>query len=244
MTEKIDKWHCPEKCPFLKIEPQVRGIIPYHCELFETYLPFDGDVLRCSDCLGDNQHGVQDEGLGLISASPSNTEKLSAKWAFRRFSKEAQATFVEYLKQFGKGISIPKSVRKLTSPQLALLEQQVIDMLKDTAEEKKEQSADRQDIENLLKSKNEQFPGMLDKQTNQLIVNLYLVMDASEKSMLKSILNNPKSLDAFLEKLKRMPRNDSLLKNVRREMTELYDTQERERAQMLAEIAQQKSLSH
>ena len=85
---------------------------------------------------------------------------------------------------------------------------------------------------------------MLDKQTNQLIVNLYLVMDATEQSMLKSILNNPKSLDAFLEKLQRMPRNDSLLKNVRREMTDLYEMQEKEREQILLEMARQRAMSH
>ena len=244
MTQEIDKRHCPDGCPFLKIEPQVRGVIPYHCELFETYLAYDTGILRCAACLGEAQHGVEAEGLGLISATPGKSGKSSTKWAFHRFSKEAQATFVDYLKQFGKGIALPKSVQKLSAPQLADLEKQVMSMLKDNPSPQWEQSADRKEINDLLDAKNEQFPGMLDKQTNQLIVNLYLVMDATEQSMLKSILNNPKSLDAFLEKLQRMPRNDSLLKNVRREMTDLYDAQEKEREQILLEIARQRAMSH
>ncbi len=244
MTQPIDRRHCPDGCPFLKTETQVRGVIPYYCQLFETYLAFDDGILRCPMCEGGIQHGVVNEGLGLITAAPEKGRKSTVKWAFRRFSKEGQKTFVGYLKQFGKGISVPKSVRKLSKPQLMDLEKEVLNVLKNMPQTDVKQTADRKEIENILKAKNDQFPGLLGKQTNRLIVNLYLVMDNSEKNILKTIIDNPKAFDVFLEKLSRMPRNDTLLKNVRRRMTDIYEALEKEKEEIALQLARQRGLSH
>ncbi len=84
-----------------------------------------------------------------------------------------------------------------------------------------EENQDRKEIKDVLTEKLDQFPALLDKATCQLLINLYLVLDSTEKSLMKDILNNPNKIEIFLKKIKTMGKNDNLLKNVRREMDEI-----------------------
>ena len=56
---------------------------------------------------------------------------------------------------------------------------------------------------------------------NNLIINLYMVMDTSERSMMMSVLNS-RSGDAFIQSIDRSPKDDSLLRNIRRELNEHF----------------------
>ena len=62
---------------------------------------------------------------------------------------------------------------------------------------------------------------LLDKKTSKLLLNLYLVLDNSEKQELKNIFSNSKTAEIFISKLMKMGRRDDLLKQVRREIDDL-----------------------
>lgn len=54
-----------------------------------------------------------------------------------------------------------------------------------------------------------------------LIINLYMVLDATERNMMMSILNSRKG-NVLVEAIDRAPKDESLLRNVRRELDAEY----------------------
>ena len=54
-----------------------------------------------------------------------------------------------------------------------------------------------------------------------LIINLYMVMDATERSMMLSVLNG-RNADALIQSIERAPKDESLLRNIRRELDEAF----------------------
>lgn len=234
MTNKADPRYCPAACPFLQVQVGQGAHIPYYCKLFSVYLAYQDGVLRCADCLGSHQKvAVEEEGFGLINATAAKpVQRMGTKWAFHRFSKQSQRMFVGYLKQFGKSIPMPKSVEKTQPQQMSKLEKTLVSKMTQK-NVKPQEGPDRQEIKDWLVAK--AGDAVLDGRTSQLIENLFLVMDATERSMFKAIIGNPKMFETFLEKLKTMARNDTLLQNVRRELDELYDVQEIEQ-QTLEEL--------
>jgi hypothetical protein len=58
------------------------------------------------------------------------------------------------------------------------------------------------------------FP-LMERQTKTLLMNLFMVMDNSEKDMIKNIMINPKQADNFLKQFQKQPQDKDLLKNVR-----------------------------
>lgn len=80
---------------------------------------------------------------------------------------------------------------------------------------------DRKEFKEFLSTLAGDIPMLLDKKTSKLLLNLYLVLDNSEKQELKNILSNSKSAEIFISKLMKMGRRDDLLKQVRREIDDL-----------------------
>lgn len=56
MKEYKPSIYCPRDCPFLSIYDNGGDKIAYHCDLFDSYLAFDGDIIKCSECLAEVQH--------------------------------------------------------------------------------------------------------------------------------------------------------------------------------------------
>ena len=56
---------------------------------------------------------------------------------------------------------------------------------------------------------------------NNLIINLYMVLDATERSMMTAILNG-RNGDKLIEAIDRTPKNEDLLRNFRRELDEQF----------------------
>ena len=54
-----------------------------------------------------------------------------------------------------------------------------------------------------------------------LIVNLYMVLDATERNMMMTLLNSSKG-EVFIEAIERAPKYESLLRNIRRELDSQY----------------------
>ncbi|MBR2429947.1 hypothetical protein IKB17_00595 [bacterium] len=56
---------------------------------------------------------------------------------------------------------------------------------------------------------------------NNLVINLFMVLDATERSMMQSVLNGNGGIE-FLLSIERAPRDESLLRNIRRELDSAY----------------------
>lgn len=54
-----------------------------------------------------------------------------------------------------------------------------------------------------------------------LIINLYMVMDATERNMMMAVLNG-RNGDALIQAIERAPKDESLLRNIRRELDEKF----------------------
>ena len=65
------------------------------------------------------------------------------------------------------------------------------------------------------------LPIMVDAKLRKLLLNLYLVLDSSEKMMMKSILSNPKAAEILIAKIKSVGKSPDLLKIVRKEMDDI-----------------------
>lgn len=88
---------------------------------------------------------------------------------------------------------------------------------------------ERKEMKAFLTALAADFPILLDKKTSKLLLNLYLVLDSTEKQIFKDILSNPKSAEVFLSSIKQMGAKPDLLKQVRRKMDNiLFDKQKQE----------------
>ena len=54
-----------------------------------------------------------------------------------------------------------------------------------------------------------------------LIINIYMVLDATERNMMMTLLNSRKG-DVLIEAIEKAPKDESLLRNVRRELDTQY----------------------
>lgn len=231
----IDTRHCPKDCPFLETKAAVDlNSLPHHCSLFNCFLAVDKDVIRCEECLGF-EHDVKNQGLNFISSYQNPfLSKQNTKFGFTRMPKTWQKRFVNFLKNLGYAVGAAKQI-PLKDPSLPEL---LIKGMKEAPRQHQDTPKDVQDMEKLLKDKLAENPELTNTQMNKLLTNLFQVLDASEKNILKEILNNPNTIDAFLKKFKDMPKNENLLKDLRRELedyTREMDELEK-RLQRMAEV--------
>ena len=87
---------------------------------------------------------------------------------------------------------------------------------------------DRKEIKAFLTALIADFPILLDKKTNKLLLNLYLVLDSTEKGIMKEILSNSKTAEIFLNAVKQMGAHPDLLKHVRRQMDNIILKKQKE----------------
>jgi len=87
---------------------------------------------------------------------------------------------------------------------------------------KREEEAVRQEFAGFLSEKYGDRPPLAGNMyLNNLMINIYMVLDATERQMMKSILNS-RGGDELLKAVDRTPKDDSLLRNVRRELDSQY----------------------
>ena len=215
----VDCKHCAKNCPFLEIN-YLEAIqkIPYHCELFDSFLGFDGNVLRCSECLGQ-QHSIQEEGLNFINAFHDNSiNKSITKISFIKLLPNLQKQFVRFIKRVGKPVGVPNYLDFSKQISLEKLQKVLLQEIQRKNNQEKYQKEEKEELEIILKKQTDVFPQDLDSKTCKLILSLFYVLDTSERAILLQILKNPNTLSLFLQKLKFMKKDSSLIASVRIEL--------------------------
>ena len=92
---------------------------------------------------------------------------------------------------------------------------------------KREEEAKRQKFAAVLADKYGSKPPLEGNvYLNNLIVNLFMVMDATERNMMMSVLKGRKG-DELISAIDRAPKDENLLRNVRRELYDRYAEHEK-----------------
>lgn len=87
------------------------------------------------------------------------------------------------------------------------------------------------------------LPIFSDAKTCKLLLNLYLVLDGSEKQQLMDLLSNSRTAEILLNKIKTIGKSPDVLKAVRKEMDDIIFQQQKEEEEMLRQQAQQMLMS-
>ena len=115
-----------------------------------------------------------------------------------------------------------------------------LDFIKDFSKIKITEGKDRQRFSKVLKTLGEGIPNLLDQQKSNLLMNVFLVLDSTEKEQMISILQNQKAAESFVKKITSMSRGDNFIKDVRREMddytAQIERQKQRQRQQILSPI--------
>ena len=191
--------------------------MPFYCEKYATFLGMDAGkkVLRCSACEGLKQDFIQ-TGLSLLEAQMLPQGLINQmKQAFLQMPLSTQKTFVSILEQTGCQL-YAENEEKLTPFSLMKLAQRA----RLTARRREEAPEVQEFIKLLDVIGGEGDP--LDGMTKTLLSNLFQVLDGSERSMLLSILENPKNLESFLKSFGKTPHDKDLLKNFRALLYDAY----------------------
>lgn len=211
---------CPNACPFLSKRTWLPKTLPFYCDKYETYLGVDKmrHVERCAHCRGCTRETVA-AGLAFIEAYSPGLPILEIQHAFLELSLAYQQMFVRFIAETGREVVLSYG-EPFTAATLStrLLEtwQDVRNVLG---------SPEVQAFSDLITSAAEGLP-LLTKDTQNLLLNLFQVLDNSEKDMMKAVMQSPERAQAFLEKLKSQPKDDNLLKNTRHM---LYDAEQKRR---------------
>jgi len=199
---------CPADCPFLGMRTFMPNTVPFYCNQYDTFLGGSAlkQALRCANCRGVEPNIVE-AGLAFMDAYPIDHYTLERnKQAFMKLDYGFQKMFVDLVAKTGAQIILEADEED--SPE-ALSDK----ILKARATLKgKYGSPEAQDFKDLLGA--DGMP-LVSRQTKTLLMNLFLVMDNSEKEMMKNILQTPTQVESFLESFQRQPQDQDLLKNVR-----------------------------
>ncbi|MBQ4471865.1 MAG: hypothetical protein II942_01280 [Alphaproteobacteria bacterium] len=206
---------CPINCPFLANRSFMPKTMPFYCEKYATFLGMDAGkkVMKCSACLGVRNDMVQ-TGLSLLEAQLLPQGLINQmKQAFLEMPIASQKTFVSILSQIGCQLFSETSEKMSPFTLMRLAQHAWLNA------RRSEESADAQAFLKLLDVAGGDAP--LDGVTKSLLSNLFQVIDGSERSMLLTIMENPKNLESFLKSFSKTPHDKDLLKNFR---ALLYET--------------------
>lgn len=199
---------CPADCPFLASRTFMPQTLPFYCNQYETFLGTDLNQKpkRSFKCRGILQNIVED-GLSFIDSYTVDHYRIEeTKQAFLKLSAGFQKMFVDLVSRTGVQIVLESSDHE--NPEV------FTDKILKARQAMKDKygSPEAQGFKDMLDA--EGMP-LMTRQTKTLLMNLFLVMDKSEKEMVKNILQNKNQIESFLENFKRQPQDNDLLKNMR-----------------------------
>ena len=209
---------CSKKCPYLKKISQ-KGKLPFYCDLFKSFLATKkNNIIRTENCLGKSL-GTKESGYQLISSYQNSAiNKQMTKWGFHRLNPKIQAQFVQTVHQKGTEIGIEHNTPlkdKLIVPTLA----GQIKMVNSELENKGH--PETASFNEIIDKLGEDFPTLLNDGSKNLLKNLFAVLDKSEQNLLMDILSSPEKAENFLKSFDDMPKGDNLIKDLRRELSEI-----------------------
>ena len=199
---------CPKDCPFLGMRTFMPNTLPFYCNQYETFLGATPkqNVRRCAACRGVSDNIVE-TGLSFIESYIVDHYRIEAtKLAFMKLAYGFQKMFVDLVSKTGVQIVLDAGEEgnsDTLSDKLLAARQEVKDRYG---------SPEAQEFKDLLDGPD--MP-MMSRQTKTLLTNLFLVLDNSEKEMLKSILQNANQVEAFLSSFQKQPQDQDLLANTR-----------------------------
>ncbi|MBE6446034.1 MAG: hypothetical protein E7021_01315 [Alphaproteobacteria bacterium] len=198
---------CPTNCPYLAVRSFLPNTMPFYCTRYENFLGMNTAkrVQKCALCQGHQQDIIQ-TGLSLLDAQPSRIADL--KQAFLQMKPADQRFLVDVLLKDGFQLHFTP-LKKITS---VILLTELLRLRHESRQ--KHTSAETQNFIKLLSIIGDTGTPM-DNTTRTLLSNLFQVIDASEKAMLLSILENPANLKSFLNSFSKIPQDQSMLKNFR-----------------------------
>ena len=203
-----DVLNCPKDCPFLASRSFLPQTLPFYCNKYDTFLGADlrQNPRRHFACRGVLQNIVED-GLAFIDSYRVDHYRIEeTKNAFLKLNHGFQKMFVDLVSKSGVQIILEAGDHEnpdVLSDKILKARQEVKD---------KYGSPEAQGFKDMLDA--DGMP-LMTRQTKTLLMNLFLVMDKSEKEMLKNILQNKNQIESFLESFQRQPQDNDLLKNVR-----------------------------
>ena len=215
MVNEKDKF-CPINCPFLASRSFLPKTMPFYCEKYATFLGMDAGkkVLKCSACRGKKQDLIE-TGLALLEAQMQPQGLINQmKQAFLAMPLVTQKMFVSILEQNGVQLH-PEGEEKLTPFTLMHIAQRARLQAR-----RREESPEVQEFIKLLNVVGGDAP--LEGMTKTLLSNLFQVIDGSERSMLLTIMENPKNLESFLKSFSKTPHDKDLLRNFRALLYEVH----------------------
>jgi len=200
---------CPVSCPFLASRLFLPKTMPFYCEKYGVFLGMDAakKVVRCEACEGKKKDFVE-LGLSLLDAQMLPQGLINQmKQSFLLMLPSSQKVFVSILEQNGCQL-YPEKDEQLTPFTLMKMAQRGR-----LNARRREEDPEVQEFIKLLDVAGGDSP--IDSMTKNLLANLFQVIDGSERSMLLSILENPKNLESFLKSFGKTPHDSDLLKNFR-----------------------------
>lgn len=207
-TLSVNQLECPEDCPFLGVRVFLPDTLPFYCNQYETFLGVTParHIRRCSHCCGVCENIVE-TGLSFIDSYTIDHYRIEeTKRAFLGLDLGFQKLFVNVVSQTGAQIALDPGDED--NPDA------FSDKILKSRQELKNKfgSPEAQDFKGLLDG--EGMP-LMSRQTKTLLMNLFLVLDNSEKDMLKHILQNANQVEAFLSHFQKQPQDSDLLANTR-----------------------------
>ena len=199
---------CPKDCPFLASRSFLPQTLPFYCNKYDTFLGANlhQKPSRHFACRGVLQNIVED-GLSFIDSYTVDHYRIEeTKRAFLKLNGGFQKMFVDLVSKSGVQIVLDASDNEnpdVFADKILKARQEVKD---------KYGSPEAQGFKDMLDA--EGMP-LMTRQTKTLLMNLFLVMDKSEKEMIKNILQNKNQIEAFLDSFQKQPQDNDLLKNVR-----------------------------
>lgn len=217
---------CPTDCPFLSPRNFLPEFLPFYCDKYEEFLGAlpSKKTKRCDQCRRKVLN-VDKAGISLIEAYTQPLISIpETQSAFIEMNKGFQRMFVELLRKVGRQIGLNFG----ESAGYDVLSDKLLNGWKNAQD--LAGSPELKEFKSILGDLASSSPDLLSGQTQNLLSNLFQVLDKSERLMLKSVLQNPKQVESFLQEFSHTPKDMSLLKNFRGLLYD-YDKKDRQRAQ-------------
>lgn len=222
---------CPADCPFLSPRNFLPEFLPFYCDKYEEFLGAvpSKKTKRCDVCRR-KMLNIQEAGVSLIEAYTAPLISIpETQQAFLEMNGGFQRMFVELLRKVGRQVGLNFG----ESAGIDVLSDKLLIGWKDAQD--LAGSPELKEFKGVLGDLASSSPDLLTRQTQNLLSNLFQVLDKSERMMLKSVLQNPKQVESFLQEFARTPKDMSLLKNFR---GLLYDYDKKDRAHQQQEREQ------